>query len=221
MTTEERDIRLTAYALNDPSLTSSVRDKIEATLASDAGTRQAVEETRQLAQVLTEGLAAEQNALPMAKPVTIPATRPVPATRRWAKYVVAATVVVAVCGAGFVGWSKWQDEHEKKLAMDFKRGIDLASPNEVVIFENGYRPAFGQSPNVMRAPSLNPLTGVRAVSDDSTSAIREEGALKDGAEGDKPVDALTMPGKRGAGVTAMPIAPGQQDRACLAGPKVR
>ena len=46
MTTEDREARLTAYALDDTGLTSADRREIETLLTTDPATRRAVEETR-------------------------------------------------------------------------------------------------------------------------------------------------------------------------------
>jgi Ca-activated chloride channel family protein len=101
MTPEEREARLTAYALNDPSLTRAERQEIEALLRTDPAARQAVEETRALAQLLTAGLVAEQVALPDEEPVTIPsalANQTKPRRRRWKAYSTAAALLAAFGG---------------------------------------------------------------------------------------------------------------------------
>ncbi|HKB02560.1 MAG TPA: von Willebrand factor type A domain-containing protein [Gemmataceae bacterium] len=108
MTPEELEAPLTAYALNDPGLSAADRQQIEAQLASDPAARRAVEETRRLAAVLTEALGAEQAATLPEAIVTIPAAKPT--GRRvagWTKYVVAAAVLVATAGVGYMGWAKW------------------------------------------------------------------------------------------------------------------
>ncbi|HJZ90629.1 MAG TPA: hypothetical protein VKE40_07120, partial [Gemmataceae bacterium] len=113
MTTEERDARLTAYALNDPGVTPAARQEIEAMLANDPAARQAVEETRRLAQVLTAALAAEQAAMPAESAVTIPATKPVERNgRSWTKYIVAAAAVLVAFGGTYLIWSKWKTNRE-------------------------------------------------------------------------------------------------------------
>lgn len=99
MTTEERDARLTAYALNDPGLSAADRQEVEETLRADPAARQALQETLKLAQVLTTGLAAEQAALPAETPVAIPSSLAgKPKRRGWKMYATAAAVMVAVFG---------------------------------------------------------------------------------------------------------------------------
>ena len=101
MTTDERDARLTAYALSDPGLSAADRLEVEATLRTDPAARQALEETLKLAQLLTTGLAAEQAALPAEAPVAIPSSRGEQAeakSGRWKMYAAAAAVMVAVLG---------------------------------------------------------------------------------------------------------------------------
>jgi len=90
MTTEERESRLTAYALNDPGLSPAARREIETQLASDPAARRAVEEMRQIGQLLTAGLAAEQAATRTESVVTIPAEKSKSAKPAWwAKHAVA------------------------------------------------------------------------------------------------------------------------------------
>ncbi len=114
MTSEERESLVTAYALNDPGLSSADREKIESLVAHDADVRQAVEETRQLRRMLTEGLAAEQAATP-ATAITIPASKLL--RRRsplWKQQVVAASLVlVAAIGVSAVLQSVWKAEHSR------------------------------------------------------------------------------------------------------------
>ena len=114
MTAEERESRLTAYALNDPGLTPAARREIETQLASDPAARSAVEETQRLGQLLTQGLAAEQSATKTESVVTIPAAKPQTAKpARWGKYAVAAALVVMVFGGSYAAWSKWKPRKEQ------------------------------------------------------------------------------------------------------------
>src|SRR5262249_38853338 len=102
MTAEERESRLTAYALNDPSLSPLWRAEIEKLVASDASARQAVEETGRLGQVLTQALAAEAAAAKKGSVVPIPAAR-AKSPRYWARYAVAAAAVLIAIGGTYVG----------------------------------------------------------------------------------------------------------------------
>ncbi len=101
MTPEERDARLTAYALDDPGLTDADRTAVETRLRTDPTARAAVEETRKLAQLLTTSLAAEQAALPADAAVTIPLT---PARKRdgdrinWKPFIAVGVLLVAFGG---------------------------------------------------------------------------------------------------------------------------
>jgi Ca-activated chloride channel family protein len=111
MTAEERDARLTAYALGDASLSPSSRQEIETLLAGDPAARRAVEETRQLASVLTKGLHAEEAAMKPESVVTIPA----PKARQsawWAGPVVAASVVLVAGCVIFFGTNRKNDRSE-------------------------------------------------------------------------------------------------------------
>jgi Ca-activated chloride channel family protein len=109
MTAEDREARLTAYALNDPGLSPTDRREVEAQIAADAATRRAVDETRRLAQLLTAGLAAEQAALPAEPAVTIPAPdRAMRTHKSWAKAFVAAAAVLIAVGGTYLGVSEWR-----------------------------------------------------------------------------------------------------------------
>lgn len=174
MTAEDRDARLTAYALNDPGLLAGTRQEIEAQLATDPAARSAVEETRRLAQVLTAGLVAEQAAAPVGTPLAIPA-RPKAVKRDWVRYVVAAAVLLAVGGGSYLTWAKWDKSRHPAYAQT--TGIELAG-GTVAVYEAeerakkiglgvvddsesmpsapaGYRPSFGVTP---RAKAFNPPT---------------------------------------------------------------
>jgi Ca-activated chloride channel family protein len=109
MTAEDREARLTAYALGDPGLSPADRREVEAQIAADTAARRAVEETRRLAQLLTAGLAAEQAALPAEAAVTIPTPERAMRTHKsWAKAFVAAAAVVIAVGGTYVGVSEWR-----------------------------------------------------------------------------------------------------------------
>jgi Ca-activated chloride channel homolog len=100
---EERESRLTAFALNDSGVSANERQEIEALVASDSAARQAVEETRLLAQMLSEGLAAEA-ILPAAAAGWKPTPRAEPPAKRarltrTQQFVAAAAVLFAVAGA--------------------------------------------------------------------------------------------------------------------------
>jgi Ca-activated chloride channel family protein len=113
MTAEDREARLTAYALNDPGLSPTDRREVEAQIAADTATRRAVEETRRLAQLLTAGLAAEQAALPAEPAVTIPAPERTTRTNKsWAKAFVAAAAVVIAVGGSYVAVTEWQKQRD-------------------------------------------------------------------------------------------------------------
>ena len=107
--------RLTAYALNDAGLTTEERAEIERHLAEDDAARAGVEATREMAGLLAQGLAAEQAALPVEPPVITPLAKP-KAGRAWAKYAVAATLLLAVGAMGYVGWKQVDREREQAFA---------------------------------------------------------------------------------------------------------
>ena len=98
MTPDERDARLTAYALDDPGLTPTERDEIMQRVVADPAARRAVEETRAVATLLTAGLAAELAAQP-AGPVTVPSTL-APKPRRTVRTLAVMGGVAALAVAG-------------------------------------------------------------------------------------------------------------------------
>jgi Ca-activated chloride channel family protein len=115
MTSEERESRLTAYALNDAGVSANERQEIETLLAGDPAARQAVEEARQFAKVLSEGLAAEQAAMPAPKGVTIPTPEPTnrKTPARWPQFIAAAMVLIAVGSVTAIVWSKYKAEADR------------------------------------------------------------------------------------------------------------
>ena len=120
MTAEDRDARLTAYALDEPGLTPAARQEIETLLAADPAARRAVDETRQLARLLTAGLTAEQAALPAEPAVVIPSPeRTMRTNKYWAKPLVAAAAVLIAVGGTYLVVAKWnkdRNEHFQSVA---------------------------------------------------------------------------------------------------------
>ena len=64
MTAEEREIRATAYALGDAGLTADERAEVERELTTDVAMQKHVADVRELAKLLSAGLAAEVAATP-------------------------------------------------------------------------------------------------------------------------------------------------------------
>jgi Ca-activated chloride channel homolog len=188
MTAEDRDARLTAYALNEPGLSADDRRELETLIAGDADARRAVEETRHLARVLTDALAAEQAALPTDKPVTIPAPPAARPTRGWVRYVVAAAVLIAVGGGSLAVWSQWKGPRANEVAF----APEPRDPAE-----------FGQR-SAERSPAPNPNQGNELTPESATHGDKPaEPALptpvatspddpKKGGKGDK--DTAPTPG---------------------------
>ncbi|HVK10749.1 MAG TPA: von Willebrand factor type A domain-containing protein [Gemmataceae bacterium] len=114
MTADDRDARLTAYALNDPGLSADDRNELQTLVETDTDARSAVEQTRRLARVLTDALAAEQAALPGDKSVTIPATPKARPTPGWTRYVVAAAVLIAVGGGSMIAYSQFKAARDQQ-----------------------------------------------------------------------------------------------------------
>ena len=76
--------RLTAYALNDPSVDGAERAEIELHLEADENARRVMDETRHLAGLLAEGLAKEVAPADVV-PLTLAASArgAWPASRPW------------------------------------------------------------------------------------------------------------------------------------------
>jgi len=101
MTFQENDPRLTAYALGE--LDEAERREVEALLADDEQARQAVEETRRLAGMLTDDL-ADEPALELTadqrqRVLAAPAPSPARHIRLWTILTGAAAAAVIIAGA--------------------------------------------------------------------------------------------------------------------------
>jgi Ca-activated chloride channel family protein len=117
MTADDREVRLTAYALGDPGLSPADRRDVETLLTADPTAARAVEETRRLAHLLTSGLAAEQAALPVEPAVTIPAPeRTMRTSKSWARPVVAAAAMLIAAGGLYLGWTAWKPKPQREFA---------------------------------------------------------------------------------------------------------
>ena len=108
MTDEEREVRLTAYALDDPDLTADERAEIDAEIAADAAVRAHVNEVRALAKLLSAGLAAEVAAVPL---LSVPASG-VPRRSARGRWLPAAIALLAVVGVGLMAVPQFQQVRE-------------------------------------------------------------------------------------------------------------
>ena len=185
MTTEDRDARLTAYALDDRGLTAADRQAVEALCATDPAARQAVDETRHLARVLTDALTAEQ-AAPADEPVTIPAVATPRPARGWTRYVVAAAVLIAVGGGSLLAWTKWKADRGERVAMapvpvaaneDGRRDRDRSEKRfDQAVMDPAERAGYGDVDNLPGRSSTPPPRPVATSPDES----------KKGGKADKP-----------------------------------
>jgi Ca-activated chloride channel homolog len=126
MTADDREARLTAYALGDSGLSPADRREVEILLAADPAAARALEETRRLAHLLISGLAAEQAALPVEPAVTIPAPeRSMRTSKSWARPVVAAAAVLIAAGGLYLGWTAWKPKGDREFA---QANADMARP---------------------------------------------------------------------------------------------
>lgn len=92
----ELDLLVTAYSLNEPTLTPEQVAQVQAHLAADSHAAMAERETRELSALLTSGLAAERASLPPTQLKTSPRRR-----RSWTTVALAASVLLATfAGAG-------------------------------------------------------------------------------------------------------------------------
>src|SRR5262249_20874982 len=134
------------------------RQEIDKAIAADPSVRQSIEETRQLARVLTAGLAAEQAATPMESVVRISASKPSAATPvRWARYAVAAAVLLAVFGGTYLVWQIKKTDPNSSFtsvadsskgeasgeASDFRQSLDRFDPDAKFAVESNPQPRMG------------------------------------------------------------------------------
>lgn len=96
MTPDTFETKLTAYALNDPSLTDAERNEIEARLRVDPAARQALEETRQVGHLLIKSLAAEAKAEEAKIPATVASTLAKPKTSSFNRFAITIASLAAV-----------------------------------------------------------------------------------------------------------------------------
>jgi Ca-activated chloride channel family protein len=109
MTPDIFETKLTAYALNDPSLTDAERAEIEARLRTDPAARQALEETRQVGHLLLKSLAAEAKAEEAKLPATVASTLAKPKPSSFNRFAITiASLAAVVMLAVFVGRPMWE-----------------------------------------------------------------------------------------------------------------
>ncbi len=95
MNTEMDESKLTAYALNDPSLSDADRAAIERQLAGDPAAKALVDDTRTLGQLLTTSLAAE--GIPVVVPSVVASLQPKKSNaRRWVVSIVSLAAAMLV-----------------------------------------------------------------------------------------------------------------------------
>ncbi|QEL17097.1 YfbK domain-containing protein [Limnoglobus roseus] len=118
MTPEDFETKLTAYALNDASLTDAERGEIETRLRTDPAARQLLEETRQLGHLLTKSLAAEvQAAEPSVAPAVASSLARKSKLKRWAITITSLAAVVML--AVFAGQSYFDSSPQREPTRDF------------------------------------------------------------------------------------------------------
>src|SRR5436189_253308 len=109
MTIEQYEAKLTAYALDDPSITAEDRIALDAALARDPSAQAFVDETKRVAAMLTTGLAVEletparsaNEAIVTPASLALRAGEEKKATRRgWT--IIAASLLIAAGATAFV-----------------------------------------------------------------------------------------------------------------------
>ncbi len=109
MTPDIFETKLTAYALNDPSLTDAERTEIEARLRTDPAARQALEETRQIGHMLFKSLAAEAQSVEAKLPATVASALAKPKPSSFNRFAITiASLAAVVMLAVFVGRPMWE-----------------------------------------------------------------------------------------------------------------
>ncbi len=160
MTPEELDTKLTAYALNDASLTESDRLAIEAKLRTDPAARQWLEDARKLGHVLTQSLAAEAQEIE-AKIPAVATAQPKPKASRFNKIAITiASLAAVVMLAVFAGQQFLKDpERSPSAAVQAKqRPMSDEAREEAPLSSGKLFGDSGQSPDPRR--ELNDLASV-------------------------------------------------------------
>lgn len=208
MTAEDREARLTAYALDDPGLSAADRRELEAQLAADPAARRAVEETRKLSRLLTAGLAAEQAALP-AEPsaVTIPAPERTMRTHSsWSKSLVAAAVVVVAVAGSYMAWTKWKQERDP----EHRAVAAKAAPGFAQQWGDADEVAGERGGGLAESPSATTAQRLQAELDRNKSErekMTADGRRADNEKDGKPADgSADKPGYTSPPVSAAPAA---------------
>lgn len=75
MNHDEREVRITAFALGDASVTDAERAKFEAAIAGDSDTRREVAETQAMARMLENAFMSELVVQPASTPITVPSEK--------------------------------------------------------------------------------------------------------------------------------------------------
>jgi Ca-activated chloride channel family protein len=213
MTPEEREAPLTAYALSDPGLSANARQDIETLLAADPAARRAVEETRQLARLLTEGLAAEQAATPAGPVVTIPPPKPArrPAAG-WTRYVVAAAVLVAAFGGTYLVWSNWKPKDERGFVPVAERASPPNGGDQSRFGDGVGSGGGGWADDGRHAQENKPAEGLphpdMPTAEGGAAAKRDGGARRiNPTPADSPAPTTSRPGRPGVPGLPPPPAP--------------
>ncbi len=109
MNTEMDESKLTAYALNDPSLSDAERAAIERRIADNPDAKAHIEDTRTLGQLLTARLAAE--APPAVVPSVAASLQPKQSNaRRW---VISIASLAAAMLVGAIAYSQFSPSSNK------------------------------------------------------------------------------------------------------------
>ena len=144
MNTEMDESKLTAYALDDPSLSDAERADIERRIADDPAAKASIEETRALGQLLTTRLAAE--APPVVVPSVAASLQPKKSNaRRWFVSIAslaAAMLVGAIASQQFgLGQAKVKllaeanSEKTKLLIVDHSESLSESTGDKVVVVQ--------------------------------------------------------------------------------------
>ena len=104
-----------------------------------------MDETRQLARLLTTGLVAEQAALPVEPGVIIPSPeRTMQTNKSWAKVFVAAAAIMIAVGGTYLAVTKWSKERnpeQRDMAARSAPGPELSTgrgePDDIANWAGG------------------------------------------------------------------------------------
>jgi Ca-activated chloride channel family protein len=180
MTPDDFELKLTAYALNDPSLTDAERAEIETRLRDDAAARQLLEQTRQLGHLLTKSLAAEEQPAAASVAPAVAASLAKPrAVNRWAITLASLAAVVMLAVFANQQFAPRESRTERETAAKNAPEMSNTFNEETAPLAEGLELALG-APS---ATTMDELAAVTAVPADKRESFKRRGLGGGGFQG--------------------------------------